>query len=506
MVLLQKRVLDRLNGFLTNYEYLKSIFVFSENGEVMGTSGKLAYTEVRKREDYPFYKSPLYQNTKNKYKNLIWDIGDKSLYFDTKKGIRDNETFLSASRALRWINASKQSATLVLNINGDFLSSIYKYISKYKNSSMYIIDGNGNIISNNDTALVGKFSEISKDMHLKKISGSFTTKINNINKQIIFYHLKKFNWTFIQEIPVNDYIRDIMILRNKVILILLVSFFSVIILTNLLMNKITKPLKTIANAMSNMEMGQIGYKIEDRHKNEFGILIKRFNKMSKSIEELIDENRKTGEQKRAYEIEALQSQINPHFLYNTLNFIKWMAVAQKANNIVEAITSLGNMLVPIFRNKTPLSSILEEVNYIKNYLILINLRYGDGIKFIFQIEENIFNYKIPKFVLQPIVENSVFHGFDNWFKNNSITISGCEVGEEIEIKVDDNGKGMEEDKLEELRMYILNNKEIEKDKKSIGLNNIDSRLKLHFGEKYGIEFQSVKGSGTKVIIRIPKVQ
>lgn len=503
---IQINVLDMLDGILSNYDFLKSIFIFKENGEIIGSKGKMTFTDSVRPAESLFFKSSIYKKAKDVFSSLAWEIGNDSYYFEDENDEVVLEPFISATRALKWVYGSRQAATLVININGNALSSIYKYVSRYKNSSMYIVDEDGKMLSNNDMKLVGKSSEVFRLLDKEKHNGSQVVEIDNTRKQIIYYKLQDFNWTFIQEVPLNDYARDVFTLKRRVIVILSVSILLAIILSSLLMDKITKPLKVISHAMNNMEMGQIGYKIDNKPRNEFGVLINRFNRMSKSIEELIDENKRAGEQKRILEIDALQSQINPHFLYNTLNSIRWMAIAQKADPVAEAVSSLGKMLVPVFKNKSPILNISEEINYVKNYIALMNLRYGDGIHIDFKIDEGILDYKIPKFILQPIVENSITHGFDNWFKDNRIVISGCEIDNEIELAVEDNGKGIDIVKIEEIRESLSQKADdINMERSSIGLANINSRLVLHFGEIYGLKIQSAPGEGIRVVLRIPKM-
>jgi two-component system sensor histidine kinase YesM len=500
---LKKRVLDMFDGLLSNYNYTKSIFIFSEDARIIGSTGSMTFTESGKTDMYSFYNSAIYEHSKNSFFRLNWELGDEKLFFNYGEYNSNSGAFLSAVKAIKWPYGSKKSATLVINIDEKALNSIYQDVSEYQNSSMYIIDQAGTMISNNDMTLVGKISGIDKQLNPHTPNGSVIINQNNSKKQVIYYHLQNYNWRFIHEIPLDDYIMDILALRKKVIIILLVSFVLAIFSTFIWMNRITKPLKIISAALNNMELGQIGFKIEHQTHNEFGILIRRFNKMSTSIADLINENKKIEELKRVKEIEALQSQINPHFLYNTLSFIKWMAVAQRADNIVEAITSLGNILVPIYRSKSPLSSVSEEINYVKNYIRLINLRFGDGIKVSLFIEDGILNFQILKFILQPVVENAIFHGFDNWFNNNTIILTGAQVEAEIVLTIEDNGKGIDQTRLKAIKHKLLQRERDGTDTSGFGLNNINSRLIMHFGEQYAIQVHSSQGLGTKVVIRLP---
>jgi sensor histidine kinase YesM len=269
------------------------------------------------------------------------------------------------------------------------------------------------------------------------------------------------------------------------------------------MGRLTKPIRILNKAMIRIENGKLGDIIEEEPNNEIKSLVSSFNRMSCSLVELMEKNRQAEEKKREFEIEVLRSQINPHFIFNTLNIIKWMAIVQKCTSISDALTALGNIVVPLFREKDLLGSIEQEIVYMENYIRIINIRYGDGIKIMFDITDEVKQYKILRFLLQPVVENAILHGFENTFDDSTIFITAKVEAEALLISIEDNGKGMTMEKMNELNRILQSNEVNPDNNKGIGMVNSNRRIKLHFGDQYGIKISSEFNKGTKVSMRVP---
>ncbi|MDG0812741.1 sensor histidine kinase [Cohnella rhizosphaerae] len=193
------------------------------------------------------------------------------------------------------------------------------------------------------------------------------------------YRINALDWILVNEIPVSLFIRDILTLRLIVVTMFIFSLASAAILSKYWIRRITRPLNSLTTVVRRMGQGNLGLTLELDLKNELGILIAQFNKMSRNIQELIEQKESIQEEKRTIEIGALQSQINPHFFYNTLNTIKWMAIMVKADNIVESIATLGDYLQPMFKQGM-LCNIREEIDYIENYIKIMNYRMAGGVK------------------------------------------------------------------------------------------------------------------------------
>ncbi|HOJ09523.1 MAG TPA: histidine kinase [Clostridiales bacterium] len=497
---------SKLFSIIQNYSYIDSIFIFTEDGRILGVTASTNEYLNDSNKKNGFYSSDMYKLAKSSSSSLAWAGGGKSEDFNLNKipNSRKNINIISAVRGIKPFYQNLQKATLVINIQESVITSIYSNIYDPL-SSTYIVDSNGKIISDIDATRIGSNSFIFTKLDKNLDNGSFTLKIDSVTKQIFYLKLTSLDWTLINEIDYKNYIKDIHTMRN----ILILMFFACIAISLALSTYwgmvFTKPIKRIINAIKEVGKGNIGITITESPKNEFGMIIRQFNEMSISIEKLIHENKMIEEMKRKQDIAVLQLQINPHFIYNTLNTIKLMAVMINAKNIVEGITIFGNILSPIFKDPSPIHSIEEEFNFLKNYIKIMNLRYGEGVKIVFNIQEDLIKCKILKFIVQPLVENALYHGLAEKNYNGEIKIEIAEENENVIVTISDNGAGMTVEKLREIEEMCSGLLENSQSLKGIGIRNVDHRVKLYFGVKYGLKIQSKIGSGTSAILRLPKI-
>jgi sensor histidine kinase YesM len=261
----------------------------------------------------------------------------------------------------------------------------------------------------------------------------------------------------------------------------------------------------LAGKMQDVGSGKLGVTLPRVPKNELGVVIRRFNEMSVNIADLVQRNGEILEEKRKLEIEALQAHINPHFIYNTLNMIKWMAVMTKSKNIVDSIVSLGNLLRPAFKSMDPMCTLSEEIDYIENYLRIMNWRFGNGITLEINVPGGLLCCRTPRFILQPVVENSVVHGLRLPENRIDIRIRATGQGGVLDIVISDTGTGIPGDMLAGIRDRLNGGAGYRgsHDDGSIGLYNVNRRIKLYFGVEYGLQLESRVGEGTDVTIRLP---
>ncbi|MCR4903694.1 MAG: sensor histidine kinase [Butyrivibrio sp.] len=216
------------------------------------------------------------------------------------------------------------------------------------------------------------------------------------------------------------------------------------------------------------------------------------------------EEQVTKEQKmlRKAEFELLQAQINPHFLYNTLDAIVWSAESGNQKQVVNMVGSLSDFFRTSLNKGKELVSIREELSHVRSYLEIQQIRYQDILTYEIDVPENIYNYEIPKITIQPLVENALYHGIKNKRGGGKITISGKNTEDGIAVYVTDNGCGVALDRLNEVRQQLLNRKSISKT--IYGMINVNERIKLNYGDKYGLDIDSKFGEGTKVTVTLPK--
>jgi two-component system sensor histidine kinase YesM len=286
-------------------------------------------------------------------------------------------------------------------------------------------------------------------------------------------------------------------------MVVLISIVFFIIIVIILIRNIFKRFNFLTSDVSRIRNGE-KIKISEQGDDEISELGKQINEMIDSLEKLNQENTNRQLLIKNAEIKSLQNQINAHFMYNVLETIKMMAEIKEDYEISDAITSLGQLFRYSMKWNSGLVTIKEEIKYIKNYLDLLNLRFDYEIYLSLNIPLEFMELKIPKMSLQPLVENSVYHGIENVAEDTSIYIKIFEKDGIVYIEVSDAGVGMDEEKLKEINDK-LNSTEPVGDQQEHGraLYNVQQRIKMHFGAEYGLTVYSKKGMYTKVLIKIP---
>ena len=235
--------------------------------------------------------------------------------------------------------------------------------------------------------------------------------------------------------------------------------------------------------------------------DEIGEIGRAVNHMALHIQELLTEMEKMYEQRKNIEISLLQSQINPHFLYNTLDSIRWMAVIQKSKNIEKTTKALENLLRNVAKGVGDKITLQEELSLVQDYVHIQKVRYVEVFDIRYEIPEEFLSCKIIKFTLQPIVENAIFHGIEPTGEFGEITLRAQSDGSSLYLTIEDNGAGMTAEELQSLKESL---KTSNKDSLSgIGVANVDARLKLNYGSGYGLLYDSEPGKFTRVTIHIP---
>ena len=319
-------------------------------------------------------------------------------------------------------------------------------------------------------------------------------------------YVKELDGTLICISNLQDGIGELRTNRNIFLFVLIVLFVALIFFINHVVNRLLSQFYMIVQSIREVQKGNLNMVITDCGNDEMGELGTQINKMMDTIRQLLDDNLNRERLVKNSEIRALQNQINAHFIYNVLESIKMMAEIDEKYDISDAITSLGKLLRYTMRWTSGNVTVREELEYITNYLALINLRFDYEIYLSLNMPEIIMHQEIPKMSLQPIVENAIYHGIEQIAEDTNIYVKGSLEDGDCIIEITDSGRGMTEEQVQNL--YRRMNGEIEADGGSsgngIGLKNVQDRIKINFGEKYGITIASKLGCYTKVSVRIPQ--
>ncbi|MDY3959045.1 MAG: sensor histidine kinase [Romboutsia timonensis] len=362
--------------------------------------------------------------------------------------------------------------------------------SNFKGNLM-IFDENNNVIFNSD----------------KNTSAS---EINYIKDHLDKSNEQKFPMVMIKRDVQNDYKYGTMITQEKlgvykiksrityislgfIVMILIVTYFAI--------NQYSSKLKNMMKNIEKLKQGKLDTRFNIKQEvDELDMIAISIDEMSESLQYNINKNYIAEVKQKQAEINALQSQIKPHFLYNTLEVIRMSALSSKNKEVAQMIYNLASMFRYSTYNNGSLVSIRDEIKHSKMYLSLCSTRYKGMLDYSIHVDDKYLDYLVPKFTIQPILENAINHGLRKGFYDNYIKVTIKEIDEGIEISIKDNGNGMSEEAISKIKDELEKN--IQKPN-SIGLMNINNRLKLNFGEQYGIYINSRMNEGTTVSIKIP---
>ena len=426
---------------------------------------------------------------------LLWN---KSSYIDTS-----DSGSLSVIRNVKNPNNLKENKGI---IRIDFKEATVKNIliraTSVKGSLTYIQNSQGVPISVSDLKLYEEYN-ISPSEALKSQSTQESFLSTEIQGKKVYYQFKELeqtDWYLITVIPYDEIFSETYIMQHKIFILLLFIATIAFGFAWYLTYSMTKRIYLLTGKMKEVQKGKLNFIKETSQRDEIGELTKNYNYMLKTISQLIEERYKAGIEIKNTELKLLQAQINPHFLYNTLDMINWLAQKNKASEVEQAINSLTSFYKLGLSNGKDEIPIKDEIEHISAYVQLQNMRYQNKIFLVIEVEEEIQEYTILKLTLQPIVENAILHGIMNKpSREGTIIIEAKMEKDVVVIYIQDDGIGMTEENIEKLMLSKL----ISKHNSGYGIKNIIQRMKLFYGEQFGLTYRSSYGMGTTVEIRIP---
>ena len=459
----KKSIEKMIYSILNSNKGIKNITVIGKNGNIVSSDKnndmKISenmmkekwYVDAINNSDMPVF-NPSRKNSTSSMNSALW--------------------FLSISRDIK-NSRGENLGVIVFDIKYEILERYLNSISFGKQIDNIIVDQNNNIIYYKDVKCfadkkcLAKFSEKNK----KKDTYLYETQIENTN------------WNLRSLANTNDLVTLKKNFSHIVIIIFLVSLAFSSIITFIVITKILRPLIKLENHMQNFENNLREFHLSEKTGYEIQNLVEHFNVMVEKIKYL-----------REYEIKALHSQINPHFLYNTLDTIIWMAEFEDNEKVINITKSLANFFRLSLSNGHEKIPLKDEIMHTKEYLFIQKQRYEDKLSYFFNIEdESLLSIEVPKIIIQPIVENSIYHGIKNLSGNGIITIDVYRQNSTVNISVKDNGIGFE--KAKQFKKIKTG---------GVGFQNVDKRIKFYYGKNYGVFInKDNKTKGAEVIIKIP---
>ena len=282
----------------------------------------------------------------------------------------------------------------------------------------------------------------------------------------------------------------------------IIMVIFVAIYTSNITERITSPIAKLSKRVGDIKNGDFEEKQPvEADAIEIQTLSDGFEEMVGQLNNLIQENKQAERRKRHAELELLQAQINPHFLYNTLDTIIWLIEADKKQDSINMVSALSDFFRFCLSRGKDIITLEEEQKHILSYLSIQKIRYQDRMDYEVHIPDSLYPYSIPKLTLQPLVENSIYHGIKLQREKGLIKVEAIDMGDKIELIVKDNGAGMTEERLKEMRKVIINGEKV-----GFGLRTVHERMQLLYGEEYGLSISSTEGVGTTITAVIPKIK
>ncbi len=398
------------------------------------------------------------------------------------------------------LNPRAVMGLIVININYDFVREMFMASAIQANERILIVNSEGQIIFNfphftSYTPFLELYPDILVLDHLQ-----MEGKVFGQDSIIVSETINMADWKIIRLIDMESITAETSRVSKLLRLVLVASAVISLFCSLALSRLITKPIRHLRDACQRVEQGDLTTRVEIHSRDEMGNLGKTFNMMIVQLRESFEKEIQDQQRKAEMQFQILQAQINPHFLYNTLDSIKWMAVMQNANNIAEMSTALIQLLKYNLAQPGADTTLQDEVESVKNYVRIQRFRYSDNFDLTTRLDPETLRYKVLRFMLQPLVENSILHGFENLDTRYQISIASFLSGDLLHIKVIDNGSGMNPERTRQVNEGWDKGTRFNK---NIGIQNIRERIQLHFGKEYGLTYSSEPYVGTIAELILP---
>lgn len=370
----------------------------------------------------------------------------------------------------------------------------------------YLVNSRDNLVATSNPFLYGTYPFSSDEIRENIMSSNnFITK-TVLGKKVYagFYRIKNTDWYMVAVMPADPIMKKSTHIICNFLLIYIAFLLIVFIIASRLSHSMTRRLSLVVNQMAKVRFEPPVQLKDADSQDEIGELIDTYNYMSRKIQQLMDDQAKAAENLRIAEFDSLQAQINPHFLYNTMDMISWLAQQGKSDEVTEVVRRLSRFYRLTLSRKQELTTIADEAEHVTIYIELQNMRFNNGIDFIMDIPDYLMEYSMPKLIFQPLVENSIIHGImEKEEKTGSIVLNGWMEDEDIVLLLSDDGVGIDPDILPKFLDGTFHNPQSKGS--NVAVYNTHRRLQILYGERYGLSFSSTKGQGTEVQIRIPAI-
>ena len=470
-----------------------SMVIYGDNGQII-TSGRIDLLKLKnQRKSISDYKESLSAG----WGKPIW-LDLHSIEYE--KG-RESVDCISVIKDVIYALNGSIIGTLEINVNQEIIAGIYSSLRYGETGRFFIVNDAGKIVSSNNQADL--YKSIANDKYfpwiLENDHNGKVFKIESREFLVTSSKYKRMNWIVIGIIPLDELTDDSVRVTSLIYITGFACILLAIVSSMFISQSISKPIIKLSNSMTSVGQGNLEAKVEITGSDEVGRLAANFNKMLSQISNLMNQVYLEQRKKREFELLALQAQINPHFLYNTLESVCALAQLGETENVFRMVKALARFYRIALSKGKNIISIKEEVENARHYLVIQKIRYRDKFEYSIDIDEQIMNKQIVKLSIQPLIENAIYHGLRNKRGKGQINILGyCKENKTV-ISIIDDGIGLHANEIDE----IMSSSYEGSNRRSFGLRSVDERIKLYFGQQYGINISSEVDKGTRVDIILP---
>ncbi|WMC91924.1 cache domain-containing sensor histidine kinase [Kineothrix sp. MB12-C1] len=495
-----------ISGLINTKDYIRAITIITSENKIVTYNQLTPYTnESSWINNFSMGQKELYDEISSDNKTHIF-----STEYAVSFANEDYYLFHISHRIIDYKDLEKRNGVVIISIDEELLKRVCLAKDEDKLSSNnfnFIVDKKGNVISYPDsTRLMTKITDgESSSQEKKKDYLNFIYDENlfpNKYTSLYVYENKGLEWDVVNVVNQKETMIGIANQQRINIAACLLCFGMVIILTLPLSRQLAESVQKVVRSMETVSSGNLETRVtvDKQMPLEVEFIAIQFNDMLEKLDAALKKEKEAGERQRLAEITALEAQINPHFLYNTLDTINWMAIDKDEFEISNAINTLASILRYAIKNSNATVTVREEVSWLKNYIYLQQTRLKNTFRCNIDIDKQIADCKIHKLLLQPFIENSIIHGFERRTGENILTIRMEKKEEYLQIMIGDNGNGIEPafvERLNERAFHMMEESE------NIGIANAFTRLFMYYGEDVHVEIRSVLEEGTEIIILIP---
>lgn len=450
-------------------------------------------------------------NVKESYEHWrerVQSSGGEAMLFSTQKYTSNLQSVKYAFTVVRKVidKSLKPIGMIAVDANISVIEDQMSELDKVTSGESVIIDELGNVVYDSDKRRMA--TNIKNDPAVAGATGakgSFYLERDGLKRLYIYTTSPNTNWKVMTSIPDSELTKDAVVIRNVTLIATIVTIIVALFISVVFSLALTNPLRKMMRLMKNVQEGDFNVQFQVKYRDEVGQLGNQFNRMIVRIDHLIQDIYVMETKKKEAELHALQSQINPHFMYNTLESIRMAAELNDDQIAADMIAILGKLL------RYSISDLLEEVTleneimHMRNYVEMLNYRYPNRFQLETKVSDDLRAYPIIKLVLQPIVENAIYHGMDDNKPSMRIELSSERTAQAVWLRITDDGLGMDKETLDRLNRSLAGAEDAVVKRKSggIGLKNVNERIRLHYGSAYGLKVTSEKGRGTEVVLQLP---